>query len=190
MDRFQGTVYHGSNSVFTKFDPSKARIKNDFFGGGVGYFTDSMPIGIQYARSMSKGGGSPILYTCNVTMRKMFDTEDTFVGDDLIRIMPDDVEGFARGSGLLRYGNDRIKVITDLKSGKVSMKGVDVFRGLSSGMNQTAKARAHLASKGYDGLRYAGGTITGAVRHWVYLPYRADSIELLDGQIVDFMKAA
>jgi len=185
---FMGTVYHGSNQVFTAFEQSKARIKDDFFGGGVGYFTDSHPIGIQYAKSMSKGTGAPVLYTCTVNIKNMFDTETSFDGARVVALLPADVEGFARGSGLLKYGSDRLKVMVDLKSGKTSMLGKEIFKGLSGGMTSTAKARTHLRQLGFDGLRYLGGTITGAVKHWVYLPYSTSAIKIEDAALVDFIK--
>lgn len=33
-------VYHGSNILFKKFDQNKARLVNNFYGGGLAYFTD------------------------------------------------------------------------------------------------------------------------------------------------------
>lgn len=177
--KFSGSVYHGSGTRFSEFDVRKARIPNDFYGGGIAYFTDNLKVGIQYAKSMSKKTGTPFVYTCKISLRKMFDVNDVFTGKDLIGILPSDIESFARGAGLLGYDADKFVVLAQLKAGKLSLSGENVFRGLSSGMNQTAKAREFLITKGYDGLRYNGGVnMDAAIKHSVYLVYDPKNIKI------------
>jgi predicted nucleic acid-binding Zn ribbon protein len=81
--------------------------------------------------------------------------------------------------------SDKYKVLTELKAGKFKLSGDQVFKGLSKGMNTTAKAREHLINKGYDGLRYNGGVNMGmAKKHNVYLAYDAKDIEIIKRQVV------
>lgn len=183
---FSGVVFHGSGSKFRKFEQSKARILNDFYGGGVAYFTDNREVARTYAKSMAKKKKSdPIIYTVQLNLKKVFDVNDVFTGKDLIKILPDNVDKFARGAGLLNWKSDQYKVIGDLKSGKMKLTGDQVFKGLSQGMNQTATARKHLMSLGYDGLRYNGGDNMGmATKHNVYLVYDASDIEIQQRQLV------
>jgi hypothetical protein len=183
---FSGTMYHGSGSRFSKFEQSKARIANDFYGGGVAYFTDDLGVGITYAKSMAKKTKEdPIVYTVKVKFKKLFDVDETFQGKDLINILPNDIEDFARGAGLLGLKSNKYQVLADLKLGKIKLTGDQVFKGLSKGMNTTAKAREHLISKGYDGLRYNGGVnMNMAKKHNVYLSYDAKNIEIIKRQVV------
>lgn len=183
--KFSGTVYHGSGTRFDEFDQGKARIANDFYGGGVAYFTDNLKVGIQYAKSMSKKTGTPFVYTCQLKIKKLFDVDDVFTGDDLKQILPPNLEDFARGAGLMKFDTDKFKMLGDLKAGKLKLSGDQVFKGLSKGMNQTAKARDYLISKGYDGLRYNGGlNMNMATKHNVYLVYKASDITILKRQKV------
>ncbi len=175
--------------MFEKFDRAKARIQNDFYGGGVAYLTDSRDIGVQYAKSMSKGGkGSPVLYTTDVRFRKLFDTTAYFDGKEVKQLLPQNIEGFARGAGLLSAGANRVSVLANLREGNIGMTGVDIFRGLSGGMTYTVSAREHLQRMGYDGLKYLGGTITGAIKHGVYLAYDPNSIIIKNAELVAFQK--
>lgn len=185
--KFSGTVYHGSGTRFDQFDQRKARIANDFYGGGIAYFTDNLKVGITYAKSMAKTAktDTPLVYTCQLKFKKMFDVDDVFTGKELVDIIPDDVADFARGAGLLGLNADEFKVIAQLKTGKMKLTGDQVFKGLSKDMNQTAKARKYLISKGYDGLRYNGGVNMGmATKHNVYLAYKASSVKVIKRQIV------
>lgn len=182
---FTGNVYHGSGSVFEKFDQGKARIANDYFGGGVAYFTDDFPVGITYAKSMAKKTKEqPIVYTVKLSLKKVFDVDDFFNGKNLISILPANLDDFARGAGLMTMTADKYKVLYDIKNGLINMTGHQVFLGLSRGMNNTAAARKHLTAKGYDGLRYNGGVNMGAKRHNVYLAYDANDIQILSKQLV------
>lgn len=184
-ERVNVQVYHGSGTRFDKFDQGKARIVNDFYGGGVAYFTNDMKIGIQYAKSMSKKTKTPFVYTVQLKLKKVFDVDHIFTGKTLVEILPKDVDKFARGAGLLGLNSNQFKVISELKSGKAKLTGDQVFKGLSSGMSQTAAARKHLMSKGYTGLRYNGGLNMGtAVKHDVYLAYFAKDITIMKRQVV------
>ena len=172
-------AYHGSGRKFDEFDQRQARIKNDFYGGGIGYFTSNPDVAATYAKSMSKETKTPHVYHTTLNMNNVFDVDHKFSGEKLKGILPDDVESFARGAGLMKLGTDKYKVLSDLKSGNTELTGHQVFKGLSRGMNDTAKARDHLISKGYDGIRYNGGeNMKMATKHDVYIPYRADSIEI------------
>lgn len=178
-NRFSGTVYHGSGSRFNKFDQRKARVANDYFGGGVAYFTDKIPVAITYAKSMAKNtGGDPLIYEVQLKLNNYFDVDDKFTGEELKKVLPKDVEGFARGAGMLKLGSDKYKVISDLKSGVVTLTGHQVFKGLSKGMTSSDAAREHLRKIGYDGLRYNGGEHMSAPRHNVYLAYNANSVKI------------
>lgn len=180
-------VYHGSGSRFDKFDQKQSRIHNDFMGGGIGYFTDHKGVAKTYAKSMAKraatkekkSDAAPRLYHTTLNMKNVFDVDHEFHGEKLKKLLPDDHESFARGAGLMKLGTDRHKVISDLKSGNVKLTGHQVFKGLSSGGINTAKARDHLRSHGYDGLRYNGGVnMDMSQKHNVYIPYDADSITI------------
>lgn len=174
-------AYHGSNSKFTQFDQGKARIVNDFYGGGVAYFTTDQKVAISYANSMfrSKGGGKYV-YKVVLNFKKTFDVDHTFTGKELTKFFDSrDAEDFARGAGLLKAGADRFVTIGKLRDGDIEMTGEQVFRGLSRGMVNTAKARQKLIDLGYDSLRYNGGlNMQQAIRHDVYLAYDAKDIRI------------
>ena len=178
-------TYHGSGHLFDKFDQKLARIRDDHYGGGVGYFTDDHDVGNQYARTMArtKGTGTPYVYHTNLNMNNVFDVDHKFSGDKLTNLLPSDPrkhEDFARGAGLLRMGGeDKYSVLSKLARGNLTLTGDQVFKGLSQGGVNTARARDHLISRGYDGIRYNGGLmIPGAKPHNVYMPYKADSITI------------
>lgn len=177
-------AYHGSGKRFNKFEQKHARIPNDYMGGGVGYFTDNKGVSKTYAKSMSKyhKTGTPYIYHTKLKMNNVFDVDHHFTGDKLKHILPSNPkhhEEFARGAGLLPYGSDRVSVLGKLRSGEVSLTGHQVFKGLSRGGVDSARARDHLIKKGYDGLRYNGGDNTNMeTKHNVYIPYKADSITI------------
>jgi hypothetical protein len=179
---FVGTVYHGTNARFDKFDQRKSRIVNDNYGGGVAYFTDALNLAITYAKNMSKKqGGDPLIYSVELKLKKLFDVDYEFTGKELVDILPVDVNDFARGAGLLQLNSNEYKVISDLKSGKTKLTGEQVYRGLSKGNTQTAKARDHLIEKGYDGLRY---NMPVTPKQSVYLAYDANNIKITKRQKV------
>lgn len=172
-------AYHGSGKHFTSFDQKHARLKNDYYGGGIGYFSSNHDVAKTYAKSMSKETKTPHVYHTKIKMKKVFDVDHKFSGDKLKHVLPDDHDSFARGAGLMKLGVDKYKVLHDLKHGKSELSGHQVFKGLSKGMNDTAKARDHLIKKGYDGLRYNGGeNMNMATKHDVYIPYNAKSIKI------------
>ena len=178
---FTGTVYHGTNARFDKFDQKKSRIVNDNYGGGVAYFTDSVGLSITYAKSMAKKlGGDPIVYSVELKLKKMFDVDDVFTGADLVNILPKDINSFARSAGLLSLNSNEFKVLADLKNGNMKLTGEQVYKGLSKGNTQTAKARQHLIEKGYDGLRY---NLPTTPKQSVYLVYNAKDIKIISQKI-------
>ena len=72
-----------------------------------------------------------------------------------------------------------------LRDGDMSLTGDEVFKGLSRGMTQTAKARQILIQLGYDGLRYNGGVnMKMAVKHSVFLAYDANDITILKTSMI------
>lgn len=175
------TVYHGSNAIFKKFEQTKARILNDYYGGGVAYFTANRDVAKTYAGAMKrKYGGEKYIYEVDLNLSKVFDVDHKFTGKELTQFFDDkDADDFARGSGLLKAGVDKYSVMAKLKDGKVEMTGEQVFKGLSRGMVNTAKARQKLISLGYDGLRYNGGVnMNMATKHDVYLAYNADDVRI------------
>lgn len=175
-------AYHGSGTAdIPEFKEGHARLPNDHYGGGVGYFTNKRKVSETYAKAMSKKTGTPTVYSARLKMNHVFDVDHEFTGDKLKHVMPDDEkehENFARSAGLMPPGSDRYKVLSDLKRGNVKLTGKQVFFGLSRGGVNTAKARDHLKKKGYDGLRYNGGENMNMERHDVYIPYHAKSIEI------------
>lgn len=184
---FSGTVYHGSGTKFDKFDQRKARVANDFYGGGVAYFTNDQKVGIQYAKSMAKVAKTttPYVYTVKLKLKKIFDVDHEFAGQELIDILPKDLDKFMRGAGLLGLQANEVMIRYKLEKGKMSLTGDEIFKGLSSGMNQTAATREYLISKGYDGLRYNGGlNMNMRTKHDVYLAYDATDIEIIKVQKV------
>jgi hypothetical protein len=179
---FSGVVYHGTNARFDHFDQRKSRIVNDNYGGGVAYFTDSLNLALTYAKNMTKKqGGDPLVYSVELKLSKLFDVDHMFTGKELVDVLPADVKDFARGAGLLGLNADEYKVVSSLKSGSMSLSGEQVYRGLSKGNTQTAKAREHLIEKGYDGLRY---NIPVTPKQSVYLAYDAQDIKIVKRQKV------
>lgn len=174
-------LYHGTNHNFIKFDQEKARLVNDFYGGGVAYFTSKKEVAEQYARAMSRKAGTKdqYVYKVHVTFKKTFDVDNEYSGKELVKMLKNDPEAFARGAGLLNYGADRYTIISDLKTGNIRVKGDQVFKGMSRGMVNTANARKTLQTIGYDSLRYNGGLNMGmATKHDVYIAYNADAIRI------------
>lgn len=178
-------AYHGSGSLFEQFEQSKSRIPNDFYGGGVAYFTDNLTIAKQYAAAMAKKTPKKekVIYEVDLTFRKLFDVDDEYTGSVLKSFVGGNPEAFARGAGMFRLGADKFAVLADLKSGNIVVKGEQVFKGLSGGMVSTAKARETLKRLGYDGLRYNGGQVMHATPHSVYLAYHADDITIKNVKI-------
>lgn len=173
-------AYHGSGHHFTNFDQAKSRVPNDHMGGGVGYFTSDHGVAKTYAKAASKKTGTPHIYHTTLKMKNVFDVDHTFTGTKLKHVLPDEKhhEDFARGAGMLPFGSNKHKVMSDLKSGNASISGHQVFKGLSRGNVNTSTAREHLMKKGYDGLRYNGGDNMGAKKHDVYIPYHQHSISI------------
>jgi len=181
---YHGVAYHGSGELFKEFDQNKARIANDYWGGGVGYFTRNKNIAKLYAKAMSKITKTPYVYTVNLSLEKIFDQNDTFSGSRLINLLPKDLDKFSRGAGLmsLHYleNIDKFLLIHKLKKGDITLTGKQVFFGLSGGGINTSVARKTLIKNGYDALRYEGGVLMGVVSHDVFVVYFKKSIEIND----------
>jgi hypothetical protein len=174
--------YHGTNAKFKQFDQKHARIVNDFYGGGIAYFTSDTGVAITYAKSMvrTKKSGEPYVYKCKITLNKIFDVDHKFTGKELTQFFTKEtVDDFARGASLLKLNSDKYVIISKLLSGDMTLTGEEVFKGLSRGMVNTAKTRQKLIELGYDGLRYNGGVnMDMATKHDVYLVYDAKDITI------------
>jgi hypothetical protein len=181
-------VYHGTNNLFKQFDQRKSRIVNDFYGGGVAYFTDNKDVAWTYAKSMVKSkGGEQYLYYCDLFLNNLFDVDDQFIGTKLTKIVAahGNTEEFALGAKVLKFGMDKYTTINRLSEGRTKLNGEQVFKGLSRGMVNTKKAREILISLGYDGLRYNGGVNMGmATKHNVYLVYDAKNIIINKAEVM------
>lgn len=181
-------LFHGTNVNFDQFDQSKARILNDYWGGGVAYFTDTFDVAKTYAISMFRSrGGEKLIYEVEVSLEKTFDVDHIFTGKELQKfVTPKNSEDIARGAGLLSLGVDKYSVLTSLEMGTAKLTGAEIFKGLSAGMNRTANARKILEKMGYDSLRYNGGENMGsATRHNVYLVYDNKNITIMQKYLLD-----
>lgn len=183
------TAYHGTCFIFDKFDQGKARVANDFYGGGVAYFTTDKEIAKKYSDSMAKVHNSTnrVVYTVQLNFKKTFDVNHSFSGKELTKFTSGSLsvaEAFARAAGLIRLGVDKYDVISRLQSGDIEVTGDQVFKGISGGMVSTAKAREKLKSLGYDSLRYNGGQNMKMVNHDVYLAYDANDIKIVQKTIL------
>lgn len=168
-------MYHGSNAIFKSFDANRARLQNDNFGGGVAYLTTNKNLAVTYAKSMSRRGGEPIIYTVKTNFKKTFDTEKLFQGKDVLRFIRDmKVEDFAKGAKLLVYGIDKFTVINNLKSGITGLSGKQIFDGLSNGNTQTLKAREVLIKLGYDSIYYK----TPDRNNDIYITYKDTNLRI------------
>lgn len=175
-------TFHGSGHSFTEFSQIHAKIPNDFYGGGIGYFTDSRKIGESYAKASSKVTRTPHLYHTTLDMKNVFDVDHKFSGKKLTGLLPKDTRAFAKHAGLLNASNmdQENSILGNLERGDTELSGHQLFWGLSEGGTKTAKARDHLIRHGqYDGLRYNGGVnMKQDTKHNVYIPYNADSISI------------
>lgn len=178
-------AYHGTNTRFSEFEQSKARIVNDYYGGGIAYFTDTLDIAKSYASFMfRKFGGEKFVYEVEIRFNKIFDVDEKYSGDMLKRLVGSTPDAFARGAGLLKLGADKYALLAQLQSGKMELTGDQVFRGLSNGMQNTSRAREALKSAGFDGLRHNGGVAMGGQKHNVYLAYEARNVVIKNRYIV------
>lgn len=177
-------LYHGGGADFDYFDSSQARSPNDFYGGGVAYFTDNEEIAQSYARAAKKRTGQGVLYEVKLTVEHTFDVDAVFTGEELVRLLPKKLEDFARGAGLMRAGTDKFRTLARLEKGRVELSGEQVFKGLSNGGVNTTRAREQLRKKGFDSLRYTGGVNMGGEEHNVYLPYYDRQITILNKKVI------
>lgn len=185
-ESFEGTVYHGSGNDFNTFKQSEARTLNDYYGGGIAYFTDNKDVAKSYARTTAKRPGSqnnPTLYTVRLSIHNPFIVPKVYSGNELKKFIPksiQDMDNFLRNCGLLTYGVDKYKIINDINAGKYEMSGDTIFKGLSIRQTNTIAARETLISLGFDGLQYDGGKITRGIHHNVWLPYYEKQITIIN----------
>ena len=174
------SVFHGSNAKFKEFATKSKRVENDFFGGGIAYFTDDQKVALTYSRAMTRRyGGEEYLYKVDLNLDKIFDVDTVYTGAELQKFFAHmKPEAFARGAGLLKGGADKYSVIASLELGNAVMTGHGVFRGLSQGLVNSSGAEKILMKLGYDGLRYNGGDNMSAGRHNVYMPYYSKDITI------------
>ena len=181
-------LYHGTNQNFDEFKQDKARILNDYYGGGVAYFTDNLQVAHTYAKSMVKSkGGDPFVFEVDLTISKLFDVDKIFQGKSLSVFYNNkaELEEFCRGAGLMKAGTDKHQVMASVELGNVNLTGDQVFKGLSAGMNKTAYARQKLISLGYDTLRYNGGVNMNATKHNVYIVFKSSNIHIREKYYFD-----
>jgi hypothetical protein len=173
------TLYHGTNSRFKEFSQNMARIPNDFYGGGVAYFTDNLKVAATYAKAAVKEkGGTPLIYKVKLNVKKLFDVDDDFKGKAILKFV-DNEEEFVKAAKLARLGGDDVIGATiKLENGRYDLTGDQIFKGISRGMVNTAKAREKLKKMGYTTLRYNGGVNMNAKKHNVYLVYYARDITI------------
>jgi hypothetical protein len=176
-------AFHGSGRKFGSFNQNFGRVKNDFMGGGIGYFTTDHDVAKSYAKNGARFAKTetPHIYHTKLSFKNVFDVDHEFTGDKLKKILPDEKyhEDFARGAGLLKVKSDKYDVLSKLKHGQLKLTGQQIFHGLSQGGVKSDEARDHLIKKGYDGLRYNGGQNMGqATKHDVFIPYKSDSIKI------------
>jgi hypothetical protein len=183
-------LFHGTNKNFNRFDQSLARMTQDYYGGGVCYLTDTYDVAVTYARAMTKKYlGQPIVYEVVANFKNIFDVDNVYTGKDLIKLIPADIEGFARGARLISFGSDKYTIISNIHAGTEHLTGEQIFLGLSRGMVQTAKARDSIKRVGYDALRYNGGRMTGgAGLHNVYIAYKANDLKIQKKIMIDETK--
>jgi hypothetical protein len=172
-------AYHGTNAIFNKFSMDSAKIQNDYYGGGF-YFTPNLEVAKIYAKSaVRKTGGKEVIYRVQLNLKKTFDVDKEYTGDELKKLIIPNFETFARSAGLLSLGKDRYAIMADLKDGNTVMTGAEVFKGMSNGMVNTAKARDHLKRLHYDSLRYNPVQHSDRIKHEVYIAYNAASVRII-----------
>lgn len=185
-------LYHGTNLAFEKFDQRFARSPNDYYGGGIAYFTDSEKVARGYAEARyTQYKGVRLAYYCDLNFTKTFDVDDVFTGQkllDLVKLDKTQLETFARNAGLLNSwylkenSIDKYDVFSRLLDGSIKLTGDEVFLGLSKNKTAQDQARDYLITKGYDSLRYNGGeqvVSRNFGKHNVYIAYRANQITIL-----------
>ncbi len=183
-------VWHGTNAKFDQFSKEMARVPNDLYGGGLGYFTDSLEVAKGYARSSVKRakvakGAQPYIYKVQLTLDNVFDVEKMYSGNFVAGFLKSnsysDAENFLRTAGMAQIGTDLPLKVSKLRNGKLEMLGDDLFKSLSQGSISSSKGRDTLIASGFDGLRHPGG-IRGGTKglHTVYIAYENDKIKILE----------
>lgn len=183
-------VWHGTNAKFDRFNKEMARVPNDLYGGGLGYFTDSLEVAKGYARSSVKRvkvakDAQPYIYKVQSTLDNVFDVEKIYPGKFVAGFLKansySDAENFLRTAGLAKIGTDLPLKVSQLRNGQLDMLGDDLFKALSKGSISSTSGRDTLIASGFDGLRHPGG-IRGGTKglHNVYIAYENDKIKILE----------
>jgi hypothetical protein len=156
-----------------------AKIQNDYYGGGF-YFTPNLEVAKIYAKSaVRKTGGKEVIYRVQLSLKKTFDVDKEYSGDELKKLVGSNFEMFARSAGLLSLGRDRYAIMADLKEGNTVMTGAEIFKGMSNGMINTAKAREQLKKLKYDSLRYNPVQHANRTKHEVYIVYNEANVRII-----------
>lgn len=183
-------VWHGTNIKFDQFNKEMARAPNDLYGGGLGYFTDSLEVAKGYARTSVKRAkvskeAQPYIYRVQLTLDNVFDVEKTYSGNFVASFLKSnsysDAESFLRTAGMAKMGTDLPLKVSQLRNGQLEMLGDDLFKALSKGSVNSTNGRNTLIASGFDGLRYPGGIRSGTKGlHNVYIAYENDKIKILE----------
>lgn len=183
-------MWQGTNARFDRFDQRMARVQNDLYGGGVGYFTDSLEVAKGYATSSLKRKGVPIdstpyIYKVNLTLDNVFDVGKTYDGDFVSSFLKNTdygtAEQFLRNAGLAKMGSDLAGNIGNLRRGELQMSGDQIFNAIGEQSKNSSKARDILIKRGFDGLTHPGGLRGGTKGlHTVIIAYDSDKIQILE----------
>lgn len=179
------TLYHGTGNDFDQFLQRFARTVNDYYGGGLAYFTTSIEIAKGYARAGMKRitgqGDTPTIFKVKTNFKKIFDVDDRFAGAELQKFVPKDVDAFIRASGIVKLGSGISPELAKvrLRNGTLNLSGDQIFKALEKVLGGSSKVRDFLITLGYDALRYNGGTATKiGIEHDVYIAYDAKSLNI------------
>lgn len=180
-------AYHGTAIKFDSFDGGKARVSNDYYGGGFAYFTSNKTVAVGYAKSamIRLKSNTPYVIEVELNFKRLFDATDNQIDvsqlKDIVDSLGNKLESFARGAGLLNFGTSIPLVLSDLKAYKAKMTGAQFFAGLSRAYGSMENARKFLQLRDYDGLKHTGGQVTrdkmGTPDHIVYIVYDPAVIE-------------
>ncbi len=184
-------AFHGTAAKFDSFDGGKARVSNDYFGGGHSYFTSNKNVAVGYASSamIRMKSKTPYVIAVDLHFKKLFDARDnkTYTGDELkhmikeFKLTQKDLDTLARGAGIMTVMSSPYQIIVGLERGTTKLTGKQFFNGLTRLRGSMENARKFLQSKGYDGLAHTGGQVTrdmmGTPNHVVFIVYDPNVIQ-------------
>lgn len=177
------TLFHGGIDFDGEFRQDMSRSPNDYFGGGVAYFTDNHEVALKYAKNAGKRSGKlPVVYNVKLTIKNNFDVDKKY-NSELFLDSIKDLDKFIRNSSIGEY-NDPIYVTKQkLKSG-IEITGKSIFKGLSNNHQNSGRAREILIDLGFDGLRYTGDE-DSMNPYNVWLPYNSDQVSIVKKDFID-----